>query len=213
MLPVINTSLYSTTTITIYISTIKGPRWPYYYPACFFFLFEKKCLLRSSHTISSIIVAWATRLTENGIPPEPNLCWCKVNTSDQRLHSPQSYLTTSNRSKHALLCLHPVKLFLNFGHSAGSNPKNYLAAFVLYGTQGSVRGLSRWECKWCHCRQSWMLNNIGGARTRTFFKLTSGWRSDIFSVLFWGFFRVEERIELIWHLYEKIRVNVSFNLR
>ena len=52
-----------------------------------------------------------------------------------------------------------------------------------------------------HCRQSPMLNNIaGGARTRTFFKLTNRW-SDIFCVLFWGVFRVEECIELIWHLY------------
>ena len=31
---------------------------------------------------SSIILALETRLTENGIPPEPNLCWGKLNTSD-----------------------------------------------------------------------------------------------------------------------------------
>ena len=29
-----------------------------------------------------ILVAWETRLTENGIPPEPNLCWGKLNTSE-----------------------------------------------------------------------------------------------------------------------------------
>ena len=33
-------------------------------------------------------------------------------------------------------------------------------------------------------------------------KLTNRWQSDIFCVLFWGVFRVEECIELIWHLYK-----------
>ena len=54
--------------------------------------------------------------------------------------------------------------------------------------------------------------NIGGGRTRTFLKLTNRWRSDI-CVLFRGVFRVEECIELIWHLKEKIGVNVGLNLR
>ena len=45
--------------------------------------------------------------------------------------------------KRVLLCLHPVKLFLNFGNSADPNPKNYLGTLMLYGTQGSVRGLNR----------------------------------------------------------------------
>ena len=45
--------------------------------------------------------------------------------------------------KRALLCLHPVKLFLDFGNSADPYPKNYLATLMLYGTQGSVRGLNR----------------------------------------------------------------------
>ena len=49
-----------------------------------------------------------------------------------------------------------------------------------------------------------MRNYIGGARTHAFSKLTNIWRSDIFSVLFRGVFRVEERIELIWHLYKEI---------
>ena len=40
--------------------------------------------------------------------------------------------------KHALLCLYSVELFLNFGHFAAPNPNNYVAALVLYGTQGSV---------------------------------------------------------------------------
>ena len=65
----------------------------------------------------------------------------------------------------------------------------------------------------CHCRQSSMLYNIGGARTRTFLKLTSRWRSDIFSVLVWGVFGVWQDIEPIWHLYNTIGVNESFNLR
>ena len=49
----------------------------------FFSSFWKKiCLFRNSYTISSIIVAWETRLTENGISPEQNLGWCKLNASD-----------------------------------------------------------------------------------------------------------------------------------
>ena len=49
-----------------------------------------------------------------------------------------------------------------------------------------------------HCRKSSKPNNIGGARTRAFSMLTNRWRSDAFSVLFLGDFRVEECIELIW---------------
>ena len=50
-------------------------------------------------------------------------------------------------SKWSLLCLNPVQLFLNFGHSAAPNPYNYVAALVLYETRGSVRGLNRWEIR------------------------------------------------------------------
>ena len=46
--------------------------------------------------------------------------------------------------KHAFLCLHPVKLLLNFGRSAAPNPYNYVAALVHYATQGSVRDFNRW---------------------------------------------------------------------
>ena len=46
------------------------------------------------------------------------------------------------------MCLHPVKLFLDFGHSIAPNTNNYVAALVLYETQGSVRGLNRWGYKW-----------------------------------------------------------------
>ena len=39
--------------------------------------------------------------------------------------------------KYALLCLHPVKLFLYFGHSAAPNPQNnYISWLVLCGRQG-----------------------------------------------------------------------------
>ena len=44
--------------------------------------------------------------------------------------------------------LDPVKLFLYFGHFVAPNPYNYVAALVLYGTRGFVRGLNRWECEW-----------------------------------------------------------------
>ena len=70
-----------------------------------FHLFEKKIIFRSSHTISSIIVACETRLTENGISPEPNLCCCKLNILDRSLHSPQSYCTTSKLLKSTPCCV------------------------------------------------------------------------------------------------------------
>ena len=54
-----------------------------------------------------------------------------------------------------------------------------------------------------HCRRSSMSNSSGGARTRTFFKLTNRWRSDIYSVRFRDVFRVEECIEVIWQAYKK----------
>ena len=117
-----------------------------YFPS---FWKKKESIFRSSCTISSTIVACETRLTENGIPPEPNLCCCKLNILDWSLHSPQSYCATSKLLKNTpCLCLHPVKLFVDFGHSAAPNPNNYVAALVLYGTRGSVRGLNRWEYKW-----------------------------------------------------------------
>ena len=84
-------------------------------------------------------MACETRLMENGMPPEPNV----------RIVSLISFLCYQYITpKHALLCLHPVKLFLNFGRSAAHKPYNYVAALMLYGTQGSVRGLNRWEYKW-----------------------------------------------------------------
>ena len=61
------------------------------------------------------------------------------------------------------------------------------AALMLYGTQGSVRGLNRWGYKWLPLspksiakQHRWRENSYG-------FKLTNRWRIDIFSVLFWGF--------------------------
>ena len=36
-------------------------------------IFGKWCLSRSSYTISSIVEACEARLTENGIPPEPDM--------------------------------------------------------------------------------------------------------------------------------------------
>ena len=43
-----------------------------------------------------------------------------------------------------VLCMHPVKRFLNFGYSAAPT----FAAFVLSGSQGSVRSLNRWDYRW-----------------------------------------------------------------
>ena len=43
-----------------------------------FFIFLKKCIFPCSYTISSVIVACETRLTESGISPEPNRRYCKL---------------------------------------------------------------------------------------------------------------------------------------
>ena len=69
---------------------------------------------------------------------------------NESLRSPPSclYYVPVDHSKHALLCLNPVKLFLHFGHSAAANPYNYVAALVLHGTPGSDGGLNRREYKW-----------------------------------------------------------------
>ena len=56
-----------------------------------------------------------------------------------------------------------------FGHSAPPtpNPYNYVAALLLYGTQGSVRGLNRWQIQEVAIvAKVQCLNNIGSARTR-----------------------------------------------
>ena len=64
------------------------------------------------------------------------------------------------------------------------NPYNDVAARVCYRTQG-LESVGIYVLSVCHCRQSSMLNDIGGARTRTVFNVinTTTW-SDIFSVIF-----------------------------
>ena len=52
--------------------SLKGPRRPYY-NHIFFFVFLKKMSSRIIYAISSMIVACETRITQNGILPEPNL--------------------------------------------------------------------------------------------------------------------------------------------
>ena len=65
----------------------------------------------------------------------------------------------------------------------------------------------------CYCRQRSMLNNIGGAKTRTFFKLTSRWRSDILAFFSEAFFGLKNASNWSDTLTKMIGVNVSFNLR
>ena len=65
----------------------------------------------------------------------------------------------------------------------------------------------------CHCRQSSMLNNIGGARTRTFFKLTNRWRSDIFSVFSEALFGLKKASNWSGTCAKMIGVDVSFSLK
>ena len=99
--------------------------------------------------------------------------------------------------------MHPGKLFLNFGHSAASNRNNHVAALSFAEHRAPSEAWVGTNITSCHCRRSLMLNDVGGVKTRTLFKLTNTWRSDIFSVILWGAFLVEECIELIWHLHKK----------
>ena len=166
----------------------------------YFPFFGKISIFRSSYTTSSIVVACDTRLTGNNITPKPNLCCCKLNIVAWSLHSPKSYCTTSILLKRPPYCLHPVKLFLDFSRSAA--PKNnYVAALVLSGMQGSVRGLNRWEYKWL------LLSPTSSAKPRrcrenSYAFQVDQWMAEgcIFYFIFWGVFRVEEGIKLIWQV-------------
>ena len=73
-----NTSVRNDATVdgAQFSSSVEGPCRPYYNPICFSFHIseeKKRCFPQQLYTISSIIVACETRITENGIPPEPNL--------------------------------------------------------------------------------------------------------------------------------------------
>ena len=150
---------------------IKGPRRPSYNPLCFFQLFEKKSVCSSSYTLSSIIVACETRLAENGIPPEPNLCCCKLNNIfGWMLHSPQS-CTTSKSLRRTPCCV-----CIPLSYSWILVILQPLTRITIHTLQRSCFTESRapseaWiggNASGCHCRQSSMLNNIGGARTRMY---------------------------------------------
>ena len=95
-------------------------------------------------------MACETRLTENGVPPERNLRMVSLIYFRLKLtFTPIFVVLTVNHSKARLVVFASLKLlFLNFGHFAATNPHIYVAALVLYGTQGSIRGLNRWAYKW-----------------------------------------------------------------
>ena len=68
------------------------------------------------------------------------------------------------------LCLHSIKLCLYFDNSVApkNNWYNCVASLVLHGPLEV--GIGR-NVIGRHCRPSLMINNVGGARIRTFFKL------------------------------------------
>ena len=85
--------------------------------------------------------------------------------------------------EYSLLRLYPLKLCPYIGRSAALHRQNYVASFVLYGPLGAgiCQNVSSWRC-----HRSLALINIGGAITRTFFKLAECylWRSSLRR--FWG---------------------------
>ena len=67
-----------------------------------FFHLRKKRLFRGRDTVSGIIAAWETRLTENGISPEPNLCIVRLISEIKAYIHPKSFCT-STRSVRCIL--------------------------------------------------------------------------------------------------------------
>ena len=47
-----------------------------------YYIFSRSCIF------STILPGGSKHVTGNAIPPEPNLCWCKLNISDLSLHPP-----------------------------------------------------------------------------------------------------------------------------
>ena len=112
---------------------------------CFFFCFLKNSRFRRSYTIWSIPVAYETRLTETAYLPNRTCVAASLISQINAYIHPNLIVLPVNYSKARLVV---INIFLNFGHSAAPNPNNHVAALVLYGTQGSVRGLNRWEYNW-----------------------------------------------------------------
>ena len=82
-----------------------------------FFIFKvygKKCIFRSWYTISSIIVAWETRLTENGVPPEPNLLMVSLIYWVKAYIHPNLNVLPENRSKARIVVFASRKAIAEF---------------------------------------------------------------------------------------------------
>ena len=88
--------------------------------------------------------------------------------------------------------MNPAKLLLYFGNSAAPNLYNYVAVLVLYGTQGSVRGLNRWEYEWLALSPKFNVKQHRWRENSYVFKLTNRW-SKLYNVRFCGVFRVEAK--------------------
>ena len=123
-------------------------------------------------------MAFETRFTENGIPPEPNLSIPRFMSEIKAYIHPNPFCTTCNLLKSTscyvciswgffwfLVILQPLTRITTLRPSCFTERKAPVEAWI----GGNING--------CH-RQSSMPNNIGGARTPTFCKLTNKW-SDI----------------------------------
>ena len=134
-------------------------------------------------------MAFETRFTENGIPPEPNLSIPRFMSEIKAYIHPNPFCTTCNLLKSTscyvciswgffwfLVILQPLTRITTLRCSCVKERRAPLKARI----GGNVSG--------CHFHRRSVLNNIGGATTRTFFTLTTRCRSYIFCVLFWGFF-------------------------
>ena len=147
------------------------------------------------------------------IPPEPKLSALSIRY--QKKAYMHSNIVCTNRTP---LKSTPCSVWIPQGHSWILDILQPLTRITtLRRSSFTERGdlLEAWiggSMSGRHCCRSSMLTDIAGARTRTFFKLTNRWRSDRYSVRFWGVFGLKNASKWSGSSTKTIAVDVSFLL-
>ena len=128
----------------------KGKKRPHYNPIRLFLIFMKKkyfpqqlCYLSGTK--------WPVKhaLQKTAYLPNRTCVAASLISQIESYVHPNLIIIPVNYSKARLVVCASCKPILDFfDHSAAPNPNNYVAALVLDGTRGSVRGLNRWEYQW-----------------------------------------------------------------
>ena len=116
---------------------------------------------------------------------------------------PPTNCTTSKSLKRTPCAFAFSKAVLDVWSSAAPKPYNDIAALVLFGTPGSVRGLNCWEYKWLPLspkfnakQHRWCENSYVCQVDQQMTELFLAFFSEAFEGL-------QKCIEVIWHLYER----------